>query len=464
MECEGRSIPMPVRPGVVEEIWGEVEKQDIYGRLGLSRNPFPASGNPPASPSIPPYPEVREQIKAFVISFLRSKQSRGLVLLGDYGTGKTYHLRWIQTLLEAKPEVAVRVVSVETPGLEPYDLVREILAQIGDQELAKAVWKLASPVVREHIRNEGQRFFRQFAQGGVKPRRGPQIPLEAAGMEISLVDVTEETLRDYRQFLWAFDHSGVLSRERLRDWFLPLLSRSLKDGGLGITRNPAIARELANLCFLTGVPALESWERLVVGRKSSFPTQGEPEFLQTILRLLVAGGTEYFVLLLDEFEKIPLMENMTQREMRRYLDTVRMLADKGWQEERLPFAWVIASHDDAWDLVRNKLNQALAERFPTEVNLPRSTDTAVARYLVLQHLALVRPSHQTGEDLLPFPSNLIELIPPELRHTPRDLLTLCYDLIEEAVAGAEIKEGLIPAAFVSQFVQRYRLPGTAAGG
>ncbi len=450
---------MPVNDRTLKEIWGEIEKVDVYARLGLSRNPFPASGNPPPSPSIPPYPEVYRQVTDFVISFLRSQQSRGLVLLGDYGTGKTYHLRWIQALLEAKPEVAIRVVSVETPGLEPYDLVRDILAQIGDQELAKAVWALALPILRDQVRGEGQRFFQRFAEGKVKPRRGPQISLESVGMELPLVEVSEETFRDYREFLSAFDRTGVLSREKLRDWFQPFLYRPRQEGGLGITRNPAIARELANLCFLAGVPALQSWERLTVpGGQSPFPVRGEPEFLQTILRLLVATGTEYFVLLLDEFEKVPLMEIMTQREMKRYLDTVRMLADRGWQEEPLPFAWVIASHDDAWDLVRDKLNRALAERFPTEVHLPRSADPTVARYLVSQHLALVRLNEEPGDSMRPFPDNFIELIPLELRHTSRDLLTLCYQIIEEATSKAELENRQIPEAFVRGFLQRYHLP------
>lgn len=449
---------MPISNTTIEEIWGEVGKADVYTQVGLSRNPFPASGIPPASPSILPYPSVYQQIKDFVVSFLRSRNSRGLILLGDYGTGKTYHLQWIRTLLVARPEVPIRVVSVETPGLEPYDLVREILAQVGDQELAKAVWALALPILREQIRVQGQRFFQQFAEGKVRGKGGRLLPLESAGMEIPLVTVDEGMFRDYRDFLSSFDRSGVLSREKLRDWFVPHFYRSRRDGGLGVTANAAVAREIVNLCFLSGAPALQSWERLTVpGSGGLFPARGEPEFLQTILRLLVSTGVEYFVLLLDEFEKVPLMVTMTQREMNRYLDTVRMLADQGWQEEALPFAWVIASHDDAWDLVRNTLNQALAERFPAEVHLPRSTDPAVARYLISQHLMLVRVDQEPENSLAPFPDNLVDLIPAQHRHTPRDLLTLCYHLLEAAIASDNLVEGRISEAFVGNFVEEYYL-------
>lgn len=451
---------MPVDERTVEEVWAEVAKTNAYSHLGFLRNPFPASGGPPTSPGIQPYPEVYEQITKFFKAFIRSRQSRGMVLLGDYGTGKTYHLRWIRGLLEARSDqVNIRVVSIETPGLEPYDLVRGILAQIGDQEIAKAVWMLLLPSIRARIQTEGQAFFRKFAVGKVKLRRGPTLPLESMGFEVTYVHLDEETLLDHREFLSAFDRSGALSREKLRDEFLPSLYGPQPDRGRPITDNIAVARELANLCFFTGAPALSSWERLTVPgtKKSPFPPRGEPEFLQAILRLLIATGTEYFVLLLDEFEKVPLMEIMTQREMKRYLDTVRMLADRGWQEEKLPFAWVIASHDEAWDLVRDRLSQALAERFPVEVHLPRTHDLDVARYLVSQQLALARLKEKPPGSLSPFPPNFLELIPLPLRHTPRALLTMCYDLVE-AASEADLSEEEIPEAFVTKFLERYRLP------
>jgi len=451
---------MPVDKRTVEEVWAEVAKTDAYIHLGLLRNPFPASGGPPTSPGIQPYPEVYEQITKFFKAFIRSRQSRGMVLLGDYGTGKTYHLRWIKGLLEAKSDqVNIRVVSIETPGLEPYDLVRGILTQIGDQEIAKAVWVLLLPAIRARIQTEGQAFFKRFAVGKVKPRRGPALSLESVGFDVPYVHLGEETLLDHREFLSAFDKSGALSRERLRDEFLPSLCGPQPDGGRPITDNIAVARELANLCFFAGAPALSSWERLTIPgtKKSPFPPRGEPEFLQAILRLLIATGTEYFVLLLDEFEKVPLMEIMTQREMKRYLDTVRMLADRGWQEEELPFAWVIASHDEAWDLVRDRLSQALAERFPVEVHLPRTHDPDIARYLVSQHLALTRLKEEPPGSLSPFPPNFLELIPPPLRHTPRALLTMCYELVEEA-SEPDLGEKEIPEAFVTEFLRRYRMP------
>lgn len=445
---------MPIEKSIIDDVWNESYQKNPYLNLGLERNPFPANGNPPSSPSISPYPFVEKDIREFVISFLRSRKSRGLVILGDYGTGKTYHLRWIKSLFEAKPEISIQILNIETPGLEPYHLVRSILTQIGDQDIAKAVWRLILPKLREVIDLEGQKFFQQFQNERLTKKTGKTLPLEAFGLEYEYITIEPETFTDYRKFLLSYDQKGILSREKLRDWALPLFYRKKRDGGLGITSNPAIAKEIANICFLSGVPALESWERLTVTNLDNiFPNQGEPEFLQTILRLLVLSGTEYFVLLLDEFEKVPLMENLTQREMKKYLDTVRMLADKSWEDDSLPFAWVIGSHDEAWSQVRDKLNQALAERFPTEINLPRTVDKQVASYLVEQCLLLSRIENLNNTNKFhPLPENIIELIPVELRRTPRDLLTLCFDFIESGVKK-HLKTGEISEETINEIIQ-----------
>lgn len=446
---------MPIDKNIIENIWGEVEQENPYQKLGLERNPFPANGNPPASPTISPYPEVDRQITQFIVSFLRSRKSRGLVLLGDYGTGKTYHLRWIRSLLQSKPEISIQVLDIESPGLEPYHLVRSILSQIGDQEIAKAVWRLILPKLKDAVASEGQNFFQQFLSDKVLKKGGKSLPFESMGWDYQYVRTDAETFNDYRNFLASFDKSGTLSREKLRDWAVPLLYRKHNHGGIGITNNISIAKEIANLCFLSGVPALESWERLTIsGKEGTFPNQAEPEFLQTILRLLVITGTQFFVLLLDEFEKVPLMENLTQREMKKYLDTVRMLADKSWEDDSLPFAWVIASHDEAWSQIRDKLNQALAERFPTEIHLPRTFEKDVANYIVIQNLNLSRSDSKLRDTLFPFPENLMDLIPATLRRTSRDLVTLCYELIEASLNSESSDKG-ISEDFITKFISNY---------
>src|SRR5581483_9644496 len=166
-------------------------------------------------------------------------------------------------------------------------------------------------------------------------------------------------LSDHRNFLKAFDKTGHLSREKLRDYFAEKLCGG---GELGITKNVAVARELASICFYSGATALDSWETLSIpgaGSSRAFPPQGEPAFLQAIVKILVKSGVSYLVLFLDEFEKVSLIENMTEREARRYLDTVRMLIDRSWHE--LPFAWVLGSNTNAWNWIENE-NLALNQR------------------------------------------------------------------------------------------------------
>lgn len=424
-----------------------------YSSLGLTHNPFLASGLAPDVPLIAPFPEIRDKIQHFIHSFIRSKQSQGMIILGDYGTGKTYHLRYIESKFkEYGPRL--KTVFVATPGVEPYDVIRAILAQIGDEQVAKAVWTLIAPALRKKIASEGQAYFKRLLRDFPPSRRKDVQSIYQTSFDVPLfVDLQEDTLTDHRRFLNAFDKHRILSREKLRDNLAPILYR--QDGELPpITTNPAIARELASTCLYDGAPALESWERLTTAgsRKKTLPPRQEAEFLQAILRLLLATKVEYFVLLLDEFEKVPLMQLMTAREAKQYLDAVRMLIDSGWQQ--LPFAYVFASHDEAWDLVKAEI-RALTERFPMEVPLPRLDDVSLARQLLSDLLDLARERLSREVNIAPFPPTFFEIVPPQYRNTPRDLIILCYDLIEQA---ADRELSTVPEQLIKDYLESYIIP------
>jgi len=430
-----------------------------YARLGLTHNPFLGSGLAPDIPPIAPFPEVRDKLQHFIDSFIRSRQSKGMIILGDYGTGKTYHLRYIESQFkEYGPRL--KTVFVATPGLEPYDVIRAILAQIGDEQVAKAVWTLIAPALRNKIASEGQAYFRDLLRDFPPSRRKDVRSIYQTSFEVPFVHLQEDTLTDHRRFLDAFDRLRILSREKLRDDLVPILYR--QDGDrVPITTNPAVARELASICLYDGAPGLDSWERLTTAGpgKKALPPRQEAEFLQAILRLLLATKVEYFVLLLDEFEKVPLMQLMTERQAKQYLDTVRMLIDRGWQQ--LPFAYVLASHDEAWDLVKADLDRALTDRFPTELPLPRLGEVSRARQLLSDLLNLAREGPSTQVNIAPFPPSFFQIVPPEYRNTPRDLITLCYDLVEQA---ADRQLSTVPEQLIKDYLETYIITEESEAG
>lgn len=415
-----------------------------YNALGLRRNPFSGQILPSDRPAIAPYEPIKKKIESFIRNFLDNRASRGMVFIGDYGTGKTYHLKWMKNKFDELQEANVRTIYLETPGLEPYDLVRGILSEIGEEQVAKGIWNLLQPVMVEEIRSVGQAaYFSQFAHEiQVKGKRQSLRTYSPSQLSFGgdyYGTLEEEDLFDHRKFLKAFDRSGRLSREKLRDHFAEKL---LGNREPAITQNVVVARELASICFYSGAPALDSWERLVIPEASStrsFPLQGEPAFLQAVVKVLVKSGIEYLVLFIDEFEKVPLLETMTEREAKRYLDTFRMLIDRNWHE--LPFAWVLGANEDAWTWIE-KENRALIQRIVVKTTLPRMDDPKPAHYIVAQFLEQARldgfPA-PPGQPLYPFPDNLLDLIPLTVRRTPRDLVKLCDQILEMAVEQAHPK-------------------------
>jgi hypothetical protein len=412
-----------------------VDSNTRYEGLGLRKNPFSGQILPTDRPVIAPFDPIKSKIESFIKAFLSNKASRGMVFIGDYGTGKTYHLKWMKNLFEQYGDINARTIYLETPGLEPYDLVRGVLNEVGEEQIAKGIWNLLRPLVVSEIKELGQtKYLAQFAlEIEAKGKRASSRTHNPSQSLMVFSDayygtLKDEDLLDHRDFLQAFDKTGHLSREKLRDHYQ---QKIFGNRPLAVTNNVAVAKELASICFYSGAPALASWERLVipgVGGQGAFPPQGEPGFLQAVVKILVQSGVEYLVLFLDEFEKVPLLETMTEREAKRYLDTVRMLMDKSWHE--LPFAWVLGSNEDAWEWVA-KENRALENRI-TKVTLPRTDDVDLARYIISEFLKLTR-LQETEKELHPFPENFLEIVPLALRRTPRNLVRLC-DLILEAAA------------------------------
>lgn len=418
----------PKRTKSTKRLSGEAR----YADLGLRRNPFSGQIIPSERPSIEPYGPMLNKIDQFMTAFLANRASRGMVFIGDYGTGKTYHLKWMRNKFDQME--GVRTIYLETPGIEPYDLVRGVLNEIGEEQIAKGLWNMLRPFIVEDVKEVGStQFLARYASDiEVKGRKStskthsPSRSPELFG-DGYFGDLRDEDLLDHRLFLQAFDRKGHLSREKLRDYYLKKLFGTKAPA---VTNNVAVARELASICFYDGAPALQSWERLVIpgtGNTSAFPPQGEPGFLQAIVRVLVHSGVEYLVLFLDEFEKVPLLQTMTEKEAKRYLDTIRMLIDRSWHE--LPFGWVLGSNNDAWGLATRE-NAALSSRID-QVVLPRANTVGLARYIISKFLEPARTGPVANE-LDPFPQDLLEITPLPLRRTPRDLVRLCDNIIEAA--------------------------------
>jgi hypothetical protein len=406
------------------------EARPIYSTLGLKYNPFFESGLAPDKPVFEPLQPLGDQLWSFLEDFIRSRQYHGAVLLGGWGTGKTYHLKWVRETLDSA-QLSLKVVYVSSPGYEPYHLIREIISSIGRSEMITLLWSLILPQIREGYNKQGTQFITENFWGPTVLGRKEIQPRGGLFLQ-NPTYMQEDALADQRRFIDEYD-KGLLPRQKLRDYAARIFleSREAK-----LTDDPDLAGELASLAVFDEHEAERSWKALTVpGRgKTIFSPEAEADFLRSLFVLLQKAGYEYLVLLIDEFEGLLLGGRITKTQANYYLWALRQMIDASWQT--FPLAFITASTPEIWDRVKGQLYPPLEDRLRTglyelrEFTLPVIDDERAAN-IVAGHMALVRI--KTNGRLFPFQDDFLNHVPKNLRDTPRKLIRMCHALVEEAV-------------------------------
>ena len=159
---------------------------DLQPALDLAFNPFePAASGPrigiPFSPSGP----LESRLRNLVQTLARARGPKVIVILGDYGAGKTCLLQWLHD--DLLPEHRIRPYYFDNPGVHFYALANTLLRTIGRKDFAKFIWELAGPLVQTPYQ---QSFFRtsfeDYLSAESRPTRRPRqeiaAPLQAAIM------------------------------------------------------------------------------------------------------------------------------------------------------------------------------------------------------------------------------------------------------------------------------------------
>ena len=113
----------------------------VLERCGLRLNPFDpvASGPPVDGPPLAPI-SVEQELRARIGAQRDTAGAKLTVIEGEYGSGKTYCLRWLEE--EVFPGYNVRPFYFQDPGVQFYDLADSWLRMIGRKNLAKTLWEL----------------------------------------------------------------------------------------------------------------------------------------------------------------------------------------------------------------------------------------------------------------------------------------------------------------------------------
>ena len=355
--------------------------------LGLSRNPFPPATTGSAFVDDLSLPEGWESSLHQLINQLDSSEGdKALLLVGGYGSGKTFVLNWIQE--KVLPEYRLKSYFFENPGVAFYDLANRLMRQVGRYEMAKALWEMlydpADPAVLQR----------------------PLIPLEFRG--------------------WL----GTLGNREGRDRAIDMLSQRMKNEGLAADEE--ILNKLSRLVVETRErPYFEYRDFVPRSGKSLVAEQEEAQYFQALVlilgRILDARGVAF---LLDEFEDVALAKRLSRSQSAAYTATLRRLLDTA-QHGNL---WIILSTTPEGFERTSELDESLVQRFSYKYLIPELTKDD-AHGIVERRLKSARMGDGTG--LMPFAEDFLDGLRETSWSSPRRLIKIMWYAISLAAERGE---------------------------
>jgi hypothetical protein len=352
-------------------------------RLGLSFNPFEPSGSgAPTGGTEPWIPDSwKNKLEKYFAQLHNSQGIKPLAVVGEYGSGKSYLLNWLDQ--HEFPRRRVQSYYFNDPGVQFYDLANQFLRRIGRKHFSKLVWELAEPYV--------------------KPR---QYALFAG--------TYEEFLGSYRK------------KDKLK------LEQQIQEAIIAakVADDEEIANRFAQIVVDTPNKPYFEYRDFVPGTAKSVVAEREgANYFKALLRTLrLAGGVEKVAFLVDEFEEISLHRSITTAAAQDYRVTLKRLVDLTTTGE----LWLVLSltHDGAKKT--KQLDPAFWGRMFEFTVDPLSDGDALE--LVKSRLAAARPDKiKPKHEVFPFERDFLDRLQPVTRSIPRSIVKICSAAVSQAV-------------------------------
>jgi len=162
-------------------------------RLGLRHNPFEPSGSgaPLEDEALWLPASWKVKLDEFLDQLSSGQGSKPLAVVGEYGSGKSYLLHWLDR--KEFPKRRVRSFYFENPGVQFYDLANSFLRRVGRKQFSKLVWEL----VRDHVRpNQMTLFHGRYEDYLIGRHRGQELEkvkaeIQAAAIAAKITDDEE---------------------------------------------------------------------------------------------------------------------------------------------------------------------------------------------------------------------------------------------------------------------------------
>lgn len=391
----------------LEERWQDYE---------LKRNPFPPAASGVGIGEKLKIPESWEKRITHLLDLLREGRGpKAFPLIGRYGSGKTYLLRWLEQQFAKKD---ILPYFFDNPGLQFYDLANTLMKKVGRYEFSKALWELS----KKSLYME-------------RPR---------------LIELNFEE--------WLGSIASQAERERAtRDLMKVYIDLQLTD-------NEEIAFKLAKIVTGTVKKPYFDYRDFVAGGKESLVAEkAEAPYFRALIRALIKiNNVSGVAFLLDEFEEVSSGRRMSKRQGHEYLSTLRRLINLSETEN----LWIIMAITEEGAKTTGEIEPGLWERFTEKGHYRFAIEplnVQEAESLLKWWFDKERLEKAKKGDLFPFPDGTISLLKKRAVLYPRTLVRFSFFLLSEGINSKE--EAPFRTEFVQQIIDKMypKSEGTSSG-
>lgn len=352
------------------------------GALGLSGNPFPVATTGAAFVRDLTLPaEWEAELRQRLDDLGTSPGSKALLIVGGYGSGKTFILSWLAN--EYFTPKRIQHYFFDNPGVAFYSLANRLMRQVGRYELSKGLWEI--------LHHQGEE---ESLQPGLFQ---PEFPG------------------------WLARRTDRRSRERE----VQRLARAMQV--LELATDEEIAHKFARVVVETrDRPYYEFRDFVPRTAGALVAEQEEANYFRTLIRILLSMlPATGIALLIDEFEDVTSDRRLTKRQATEYAATLRQLLDTAREEE---FWTIISSTHQGLEQTKNA-EPALMERFGEPYTIPPLNEED-ARRIVVQRLNTVRET--PSDDLSPFHDDILSALRTTTWSSPRRLIKVLWHALARA--------------------------------
>lgn len=408
-------------PFRLKEKISEVEATS-YEIYGLRFNPFPMSGVAPEHPRVFAAREYAyERISDFIVRTHKSKRWAGMVIIADYGNGKTHTLKLIRDRINedigTTSSGKCLAIFIENMGDALIEFHQVLFREIGISSFMTLLWNIVKKELQEKLHDDN--YLRNLVPE--QPRLFPPSDLRPFFSSLPTLKKAISSRHISRNAIAAQIRS-ILQESVSNLDFLKCCTLLLTE-----TENGRVDKSWR---YISGRSLTRTdYNRLGLSKGALTDEEIAQEVFTDIMNLLRADSYTNVYLLIDEIEDIIPLTKLRKRAL---LGGLRRIIDNN-QKNLVIF---IGTTSPGWDDLKRS-SPPLADRFPTVVELPPLNPDQT--YILIQEYLSSAKSAPKKMGVSPFSRELVNIVWKRSEGNIRKILELCFDVLEKGVV-----KGIVP--------------------